>query len=82
MNGKPARCLVCGVEGGARTTRLVRDHCHHHDYVRGDLCDRCNHQMSYIDRGKLPSPAVVSLANLLRLHEHYARCPGCAREAA
>lgn len=54
-------CEVCG----ERTKRIVVDHCHERDVVRGPLCDGCNIAIG----GSKDSPATLrALADYVERH--------------
>jgi hypothetical protein len=71
----------CAIPGCARTgwkdiplsPQFVWDHCHLHDFVRGELCRYHNVQMGHVDRY-----AVQSFRSPQKLRDHWARCPECA----
>lgn len=75
-------CIVCYREAPhyeSGVTRYTYDHCHAHDYVRGELCRNCNTSlMTAVDaqiEGLMTShglwPALLA---------HWNRCPQCAAE--
>lgn len=67
-------CMLCG----ARERQPYADHCHHHGWVRGDLCPRCNTLMALIDRRIAPlESSLTAPLTLAALVEHAGRCPDC-----
>ena len=64
-----ASCLMCGTSG----TRLERDHCHIHGWVRGTLCRSCNSLMGHFD-AQVP-PLKQSRWAACIAHRH--RCHQC-----
>lgn len=66
-----ASCLMCGTSG----TRLERDHCHIHGWVRGTLCRSCNSLMGHFD-AQVP-PLKQSRWAACIAHRH--RCHQCTQ---
>lgn len=64
-------CIIC-----ASTWRTVVDHCHEHGWVRGVLCQGCNHRMGCADAGK------PGYAEDERHVTHRLRCAQCAHPDA
>ena len=62
-------CAGCGT-----TERLVRDHCHRHNWIRDIVCRGCNMRLGYIDQGIVPPGSGELLAALIAVRN---RCPDC-----